>query len=516
MNSFPDLDIKDYYIFADMKTTKTILFAIALICTALVNYACNPEKKGGRAMITVNTAAIYDELGTTDPMKERALATQGFTIVDTLLIYDQQGFLVSKLGVETKEIKPVTFEATGLKDGTYTFVVWQSASSDEFGSAWFCSDEDKLATSSIITDSPMMSYQFALGYDLTTAAVGGGRVKMELSPKTMGCIVDLRAENFPAEPEEYYLYFENSSQPVPCGVRLDPALGEGDRLILADDDYTAIAYVQTSDPSYRHFTLAHDVGEPFYFWTWDGEQEEFAADLINTQMQRGGYYVCYFDLGRRSWQPPFFGTPDDFDAWKADRDAGLLVADPVLDWGCNFDKVERHINAKQWWRPGNGKFEYWGEEYGCWHIWYSVAYQLTEQYLFETEDGKNLRYAQCCSFDDTLPTDVAKNSLLKQGYVYKGRIQYPGKPAGDCLISADGKTQAEVYVYEDGSEDGGWWIEYQPTNPDTFGYISCKAPAPGRESVRESREKAALGAAGSRHPATILDAAKYHLKNISK
>ena len=252
-------------------------------------------------------------------------------------------------------------------------------------------------------------------------------------------------------------------------MRLDPTLSGEDRYILAEEDYKVIAYIEAAEPSYRHFTLAHDVGDSFYFWTGDSEEEEFAADLINTPMRPGEYYVCYLDLSRRTWQPPFFGTPEAFDAWKADRDAGILVADPVVDWGCNFDKVDQHIKAKQWWRPGNGKFEYWEEEYESWHIWYSVAYQLTEQYLFETEDGKNLRYAMCCTFDASLPVEVANNSLLKQGYVYKGKIKYPGKTdIGDYFISADGKTQAEVYVYE---ENDGWQIEYRPTNPDSLGYI---------------------------------------------
>ncbi len=490
-----------------MKTTKTILFAIALTYAMLINSACDPDKKTGEAKITVNTAAIYDELGITGPMKDRSLATQGFTIVDTLLIYNQQGLLVSKQGMETKAINPVTFKANGLPDGAYTFVVWQSVRHEELGSVWVCSGEDKLATSSIITDSPCMSYQFSLGYDMATAAVGGGRVEMEMTPKAMGCIVDLRAENFPAESDNSYLFFDNAAKPVPCGVRLDPTLSGDDRLILSEEDDLTIAYVETDEPRFRHFTLAHDVGDSFYFWLWDGQEDLFVGDLIDTKMGPGGYYVCYYDLGRRNWQPPFFGTPEAFDAWKADRDAGILVANPVVDWGCNFDKVEQHIKASQWWRQGNDKFEYWEEEYKCWHRWYSVAYQLTEQYLFETEDGKNLRYSLACSWDPTLPVEAANNSLLQQGYKYKGRIQYPGSSyIGDCFISSDGKTQAEVYV----DEDNCWEIEYRATDPASFSYISDKVPAGKQKFIRESREPAAPGVSASRHSAIISNVARYH------
>ena len=490
-----------------MKTTKPILFAIALTYAMLINSSCDPDKKTGEAKITVNTAAIYDELGITDSMKNRSLATQGFTIVDTLLIYNQEGLLVSKQGVETKVINPVTFKANGLPDGTYTFVVWQSAVSEEFGAVWRCNGEDKLATASIITDMPCMSYQYSLGYALATASVGGGLVELELTPQAMGCIVDLRADNFPAEPENTYLFFENATQPVPCGVHLDPTLSGNDRLIVSEEDDLTIAYVETDEPRFRHFTLAHDVGDSFYFWLWDGQEDLFVGDLTNTAMNPGGYYVCYYDISRRTWQPPFFGSLEAFDTWKADRDAGINVSNPVVEWGGNFDKVEKHVKAKQWWRPGNDKFEYWGDEYDSWHRWYCVAYQLTEQYLFETEDGKNLRYAFSCSWDTTLPVEVAKNSLLQQGYKYKGRIQYPGSSyIGDCFISSDGKTQAEVYV----NEDNCWEIEYRATDPASFSYISDKVPAGKQKFIRESREPAAPCVSASRHSAIISNVARYH------
>ncbi len=494
-----------------MKTAKTILSVVALMCATLIYSACNPDKKTGQVKITINTAALYDEMGITAPMKDRALATQGFTIVDTLLIYDQQGLLVSRQGVETKEIKPVTFEASRLPNGAYTIIVWQSARSEEFGSNWLCSGEDKLATSSIITDSPCMSFQYSLGYAMVTAAVGGGRVEIEMSPKSMGCIIDLRADNLPSEPDNSYLFLENAARTVPCGVRLDPTLNEDDRLILAEKDNLTIAYVEKSDPSFRHFTLARDIGDPFYFWFWDGKEESdsfFVGDLTDTKMGSGGYYVCYYDLSRRTWQPPFFGSLKDFDAWKADRDAGILVADPLLDWGCNFDKLEQHIKAKQWWRPGNDKFEYWEEGFESWHRWYRVADGLTEQYLFETEDGKNLRYALCCTWDDKTPVEVAKNSLLKQGYVYKGRILYPGKSdAGDCFLSPDGKTQAEIYLYD----DGAWQIEYQPVNPDSFGYIITDKAVAGRRAFnREGRVPAAPAVSISRHLKITPIVSRYH------
>ena len=67
-----------------MKSIKAILFVVALACTMLINYACNPDKKTGDAKITVNTAAIYDELGITGPIP--ASTTPGLAATTGLLL----------------------------------------------------------------------------------------------------------------------------------------------------------------------------------------------------------------------------------------------------------------------------------------------------------------------------------------------------------------------------------------------------------------------------------------------
>ena len=142
-------------------------------------------------------------------------------------------------------------------------------------------------------------------------------------------------------------------------------------------------------------------------------------------------------------------------------DVEILVIDPLLKWGCSINDVEKHIQAKEWWADGNDKLDFWEDPFQCWHKWYYVVEDvLTEQYLFETEDGQNLRYAMCCCWDNTVPVELCKNTLHHQGFQATGNIvQFDGDPYNQ-YFSADGQTEALVNV----DDEGYWYIIYQPRN----------------------------------------------------
>ena len=92
----------------------------------------------------------------------------------------------------------------------------------------------------------------------------------------------------------------------------------------------------------------------------------------------------------------------------------ILNFDPLLQWGCSIADVEQHMQQKEWWADGNDKLEYWEDPYQCWHKWYFVDKAeliLTEQYLFETKDGQNLRYVVSMCWNDTVPAEKFVNTL---------------------------------------------------------------------------------------------------------
>jgi len=125
-------------------------------------------------------------------------------------------------------------------------------------------------------------------------------------------------------------------------------------------------------------------------------------------------------------------------------EAEILAFDPLLDWGCSIADVERHMQSKEWWQDGNNQLEYWEDPYQCWHKWYYVdsANMLTEQYLFETEDGQNLRYAVCICWNNTVPADKFVATLYHQGFHATGEMVEFGGETLERYLSADGETEA--------------------------------------------------------------------------
>ena len=139
-----------------------------------------------------------------------------------------------------------------------------------------------------------------------------------------------------------------------------------------------------------------------------------------------------------------------------------LSLDPLLEWGCSLADVEAYMQKRTWYQDGNDKPEYWADPFDCWQKWYWVDMTngITEQYLFETEDGRNLRYVLCCCFNPTVPTETFKNTLKRQGFHATGNtILFDDINYYDQYLSADGKTEALTLA-----DNEGWYVTYRPYN----------------------------------------------------
>ena len=132
-----------------------------------------------------------------------------------------------------------------------------------------------------------------------------------------------------------------------------------------------------------------------------------------------------------------------------------LSFDPLLEWGCSLADVEAHIAAKPWHKDGNDSLEYW-EYYEGWHKWYWVSeeYRLTEQYLFETQNGQNMFCAMCYCWNTEISIAKAMDALLNQGYKIREKTNYKARSE---YVSADGRTEAYLFKGTD-----CWWVEFWP------------------------------------------------------
>ena len=151
--------------------------------------------------------------------------------------------------------------------------------------------------------------------------------------------------------------------------------------------------------------------------------------------------------------PLFFASCDkEEEKSNPEPETEFLAFDPLLQWGCNIADVERHMQDKKWWQDGNEGLEYWEDPYQCWHKWYWVdpVNMLTEQYLFETEDGQNLRYVICICWNDTVSPDRFVSTLYHQGFHFTGEMVEFDGDTFERYLSADGEMEALYNTDEEG------------------------------------------------------------------
>ena len=439
--------------------------ALALMGAATMVACSKDDDTSNQDAIVVNTAALYDEMGIRGEMSQ-ALAGGDYVLTDTLLVYDASGSLVRKLGAESHNLEPLTFAAEGLADGSYTLVLWQTARSASGERVWRLGGEERLSTAVLNETRALLDYAFAAGYATTTVATKGGKLVPTLTPMAIGSIIDLRVDHFDAMPEATALSLWGTNIYYRTGIRLAPALDE-DRRWYTDPDSALsghVAQLPAGQTSGKFFTLYHGEGCPFELWMDQGEADDYVTHIGHASLRVGEQAVCYFDLGRSSWQPPFMGTPVDFAAWKTDRDAGIPVTNPLLQWGCSIDDVYDHVFSKMWYEAGNYKLEYWEDPYQSWHQWYKVSPRaLTEQYLFETEDGQNLRYVECYCWDNNAPAELRDNLLQHQGFHNTGNTIQSNGNTFEQFLSADGGTEAWATFFD----DGYWHILYRPSRGES-------------------------------------------------
>ena len=472
---------------------KKMIYLMTAVITALAFNACSvndnpatPSTPFRQAVITVNTKAMYEEVGLAELIEFNL--PKALSISDTVLIYDQNGHLVKKLGTETKSFEPLTFVVNDLPNGTYTLVGWQSGNFDNgttIEKMFVLADETELSTVKLLQLYPITMVGFANGLAAATITINSSSFEATVTPKLIGSILNMKSEKSPQEYgfDQIDLYRMDG---MTTGIYLDPARSEDERWIMEPikDVPYPFAYLYLNETEFMHYTLEHSDDIPLSLVTWKPDGDTFVPEEIVCQghhkLPNGSNRVYYFDVDRISYQPPFLGPTDQLSAWKADRDAGILVNTPYLKWGSNLAEVEAHKKAKQFWAIGNNQLEFW--EGNGWHYWYYVAPGLTEQYLFETEDGQNLLSVSCVCHNDNLPVDILHKSLLLQGYTYLGKLHYPDTESYDDLfLSADGKTEVSVYH----NDYGGWVMDYYDLYPEDLNHIIPADQAPANSKARK-------------------------------
>ena len=153
------------------------------------------------------------------------------------------------------------------------------------------------------------------------------------------------------------------------------------------------------------------------------------------------------------------GVMSSCDNNKPEEKSGLEAWDPYMVWGANYADVQNHMAARTDWLDGNDSLEYWPNQ--GWHKWYWVGENLTEQYLFETQDGQNLWEIECYCRNTNISVDEGRKYLENLGYIFlsKRHVTTPDDENLEIYMSADRVTRAMIVMPTDGS---AWFIDYIP------------------------------------------------------
>lgn len=441
------------------------LLSVSLLAATVVSCKKEPAPDGSEktaATVSVNIGSMYEELGISGLMAEAVTAAGGYTIIDSVLVYDAKGLLVTKTGVESNSLAKKEVELKGVPAGAYTLVLWQTVYSASSGvRAWKASDEESLSTVKVTSDGGSFRYVWALGLAAADVTLGDAPAKLEMTPKPAGSIVDVTVDNIPNEPA--YTLISIVSGYHSTGIYLDPS--RKDAPWIQSDFLGVLLKVSPGENGKgKFFSLLN--GEDLTLWI-RGDKADGYDDLEyipHKTLAPGESYSAYFDMAR-SWQPAFFGSAADFAAWKADRDAGKLVLDPCLNWGAGLSEIEEYVHRKNWWyADNNGLYQsdvLWGKAF-----W--VARNLKEAYLFETQDGRNLSEVIIYCDDTAVPEEEAEKILKEKGYKYVGEILFPGQErAYSYYVSGDNVSDAVIID----KFFSNWAIDFAPYDSSNLDLI---------------------------------------------
>jgi len=446
----------------------TLTTAVLTACTNSDNSVI--ESDG----ITLNTAALYNELNTTADMNT-FLADSKNRVYATVLIYDKQGSLIEQFTKETHTLHPLTFDVEGIADGTYTLVAFQSAAGEE--SVWSLADAERLSDVHVaIADRTLLPVEVALGIASKTIRISGGTCRAKISPKSVGSIVETRAMGYTAADDAKALslaYFADIR-----GVYLSPDRTADDRLDLVGTSEHRFCQVGDKkavlegDIVWKGFSLYTGQDVDLMLCKYDPETNLFnVLTQARVDMKPGGNYVFYFDNNALQLLRTFAGTQQGLDQWLDNRNANPLQVKPYIEFGSSLSSVVDYMKKNYgWWcsLPTDYSLTF-SEDYGLWVIRYYSG-MLFMDYCFNNQDGQELFYCQYVNYDSNISIDDMKAQLVSQGYTYKGIFNYPNVDEQSKYYyyqSADEKLEVTLIDWADGT----WSVTFQLPDPNDLQYL---------------------------------------------
>lgn len=268
---------------------------------------------------TIKTAAPYTELGFKDDVAHMFNNDANYSLLGTLLVYDQSGKLKYTAEKTFRDLSNITIEAPNMAEGSYIAIYYQ-ADIHHGKTSWTLENKQDISTVQVScnkanTISPCSSLSVATG---TFHVDEEGDAQLTLTPKTTGSIVSMQVVRSEAIKDNI---LSIDLQEYAYGIRLNPVLSDADRYIYGSEDvrlnflfgtedrYDAFVLTESSVTYSSQLAAYHDNGNNR--WDWDAD----LTSRLDITLKRGKTYIYYFDSTKSS-DNFFFGLFSDFPTWK--------------------------------------------------------------------------------------------------------------------------------------------------------------------------------------------------------
>lgn len=164
---------------------------------------------------------------------------------------------------------------------------------------------------------------------------------------------------------------------------------------------------------------------------------------------------------------------DDFvmDTATVIIDLDSIVLYPFLPWDAMLADLKIHLDEKYAdWTIENLDSLTYDEGTQRWKM-SVVRGNIQNLYYFADKEGNYLKYVSFL-YKGSMPLEPVKDEILRNGFIFKGKMDFPGNDSKECDLYLSPSGALEVQIA--GWEDGSWILTFQPTDETDFQYLVKK------------------------------------------
>lgn len=443
-----------------MKRISSILL-VAYLCLSAVSCKKDPVPEEDFAW-DIEMSAMYEQLGIVEEVRT-GLASGDYLLEDSLLVYDGQGSLIARQGMQSDALGRKSMTVPNLTDGTYTFVLFQSCRLAGEPGLWASADDGELATLQICCPDVCVDGIQALGVAKERVTIRKGARGTVLTPWAAGNIVDFQVDNYTKKKVDWG---PEKLPPIWLYVA-DHVAGfypDSGRYLVLPDQKKAIGYLEEGQ-SHRKFFILTDSSEITASVQTDYGFLYYQDTII---LSRGSDAVCYYSFDPQAFFNAYLGTPEGAEAFKADHAEDSCTLYPYNQWGSSRDEVDRYVKNRSSLPCGDG--EAFVRQDGITLVRYTPAPGLAEFCVFDS-GGKLIEVTY--TYGGPVRLTYVQSCIEEQGFKYMGGFTQLNL-IYRLYLSADGLTECVAYptsdiIYAVGYEN--WAVTFIPFNPDDLNLL---------------------------------------------